>query len=284
VSVGIGPQPKWREGDSRSVGSVLRVAGRLALWALVGLLLLRGLAGVLSEPQPATSVAADRDHFNDPATAAFAVRFARTYLSEPTPGALAPYLAPGASAPTHIGSGAGASVEQAEVAGIRDLGGGEAIVTVACTLDDARTLYLAVPIVREDAAEVAAQGVPAIVAGPAGVGEGVEAPRPLAGSNAEEIAELVRRFLSVYLSAGGPGDLAYLLAPSATVTPPGAGLELVAVTSVKQLGDGEGGQPTAVAAVRVRDAATGTIYPLDYRLQLVRRDRWYVEAVEGALS
>lgn len=282
--VGIGPQPKRREGDSRSVGSVLRAAGRLALWALVGLLLLRGLAGVLSEPQPASSVAADRGHFNDPATTAFAVRFARTYLSEPTPEALAPYLAPGASAPAHIGSGAGAPVEQAEVAGIRDLGGGEAIVTVACTLDDARTLYLAVPIVREDAGEVAAQGVPAIVAGPAGVGEGVEAPRPLAGSSAEEIAELVRRFLPVYFSASSPGDLAYLLAPTATVTPPGAGFELVAVASVKQLGDGEGGQRTAVAAVRVRDAATGAIYPLDYRLQLVRRDRWYVATVEGALS
>lgn len=284
--VGIGPQAKRHEGDSRSVGSALRAAGRLALWALVGLLLLRGLAGVLSEPQPASSVAADRGHLNDPATAAFAVRFARTYLSEPTPEALAPYLAPGASAPTHagIGSGAGIPVEQAEVAGIRDLGWGEAIVTVACTLGDARTLYLAVPIVRGDAAEVAAQGVPAIVSGPAGVGEGVEAPRPLAGSDAEEIAELVRRFLPVYLSAGSPGDLAYLLAPGATVTPPGAGLELIAVTSVKQLGDGEGGQRTAVAAVRVRDAATGAIYPLDYRLQLVRQDRWYVEAVEGALS
>ena len=82
-AVGIGPQPKRREGDSRSVGSVLRAAGRLALWALVGLLLLRGLAGVLSEPQPATSVAAERGHLNDPATAAFAVRFAGNYLRSP---------------------------------------------------------------------------------------------------------------------------------------------------------------------------------------------------------
>jgi hypothetical protein len=82
-AVGIRTQPKRRKGEHRSVGSVLRAAGRLALWALVGLLLLRGLAGVLSEPQPATSVAADRGHFNDPATAAFAVGFARTY---PFPG------------------------------------------------------------------------------------------------------------------------------------------------------------------------------------------------------
>ncbi len=283
MSVGIGTQPKRREGDSRSVGSVLRAAGRVALWALVGLLLLRGISGVLTEPRPADRGPAGHTSSIDPATAAFAVRFARTYLSEPSPQALAPFLAPGTSAPS-LGSGAGAQVEQAEVSGIRHLGDGEAIVTVACQLDDARTLYLAVPIVREDAAEVAAQGVPAIVAGPAGVGEGVEEPRPLAGPDSGAIAELVRRFLPAYLSATAPGDLSYLLAPAAVVTPPGGGFELVAVASIKQLGGGEGARRTAIATARVRDAATGAVYPLAYRLQLLRRDRWYVEAVEGALS
>jgi hypothetical protein len=286
VSVGIGSQPKRREGASRSVGSALRAAGRLALWALVGLLLVRGIAGVLTEPRPESPVADDQSGLSDPATGAFAVRFARTYLTEPSPQALAPFLAPGTSVPTHnqIGTDAVAQVEQAEVAGVRDLGRGEAIVTVACVLDDARTLYLAVPIVREDAAEVAALGVPALVAGPAGVGEGAEAPRPLAGSDAREIAELVRRFLPVYLSAASADDLAYLLAPAARVTPPGGGFELIAVAGVKQLGGGVGPRRTAVATARVRDAASGAVYPLAYRLQLARRDRWYVEAVEGALS
>jgi hypothetical protein len=284
VSIGIGTQPKRREGDSRSVGSVLRAAGRVALWALVGLLLLRGISGVLTEPRGADTATAERNSSSDPATAAFAVRFARTYLSEPSPQALAPFLAPGTSAPAHLGSDAGARVEQAEVAGTRDLGNGQAIVTVACELGDARTLYLAVPIVREGAGEVAAQGVPAIVAGPAGVGESVEAPRALAGPDAGAIDELVRRFLPVYFSASDPGDLTYLLAPGATVTPPGGDFELLAVASVKQLGGGEGARRTALATVRVRDTATGAVYPLAYRLQLLRRDRWYVEAVEGALS
>lgn len=284
MSVGSGSQPKRREGDSRSVGSVLRAAGRVALWALVGLLLLRGISGVLTEPRRADRATAGHSTLSDPATAAFAVRFARTYLSEPSPQALAPFLAPGTSAPAHLGSGAGAQVEQAEVAGVRDLGSGQAIVTVACELGDARTLYLAVPIVREGAGEVAAQGVPALVAGPAGVAGSVESPRALAGPDAEAIAELIRRFLPVYLSASDPGDLSYLLAPGATVTPPGGGFELLAVASVKQLGGGEGSRRTALAAVRVRDAATGAVYPLAYRLQLLRRDRWYVEAVEGALS
>lgn len=284
MSVGIGTQSKRREGDSRSVGSVLRAAGRVALWALVGLLLLRGISGVLTEPRQADTATAERSSLSDPATAAFAVRFARTYLSEPSPQALAPFLAPGASAPAHLGSGAGAQVEQAEVAGIRDLGGGQAIVTVACELGDARTLYLAVPIVREGAGEVAAQGVPALVAGPAGVAGSAEAPRALAGPEAEAIADLVRRFLPVYFSATDPGDLSYLLAPGAAVTPPGGDFELLAVASVKQLGGGEGSRRTVLAAVRVRDAGTGVVYPLAYRLRLLRRDRWYVEAVEGALS
>ena len=283
MSVGIGTQPRRREGDGRSVGSALRAVGRVALWAVVGLLLLRGVSGVLSEPRQDGSPAADRSSAADPATAAFAVRFARAYLTDASPQALAPYIAPGASVPP-APAGAVAQVEQAEVAAIRDLGDSQAIVTVACELDDARTLYLAVPIVREDAAEVAALGVPAVVAGPAGVGASVEPPRPVAGLDAGAIAELVRRFLPVYLTAASPDDLSYLLAPDAAVTPPGGGFELVAVASVKQVGSGEGARRTVVATARVRDAASGSVVPFAYRLGLVRRDRWYVERVEGALS
>ena len=284
MSVGIGTQPGRREGDGRSVGSVLRAVGRLGLWALVGLLLLRGVSGVLTEPQQNGSSAADRSSATHPATAAFAVRFARAYLTDASPQALAPYLAPGISTPAPGGTGTVAQVEQAEVAAVRDLGDRQAIVTVACELDDARTLYLAVPIVREDAAEVAALGVPAIVAGPAGVGASVEAPRPVAGPDAEAIVGFVRRFLPAYMSAASPDDLSYLLAPDATVTPPGGDFEVVAVASVKQIGSGEGARRTVVAAARVRDTASGAVFPLAYRLRLVRQDRWYVEQVEGALS
>jgi hypothetical protein len=258
--------------------------GRVALWALVGLLLLRGVSGVLTEPRRDGSPVADRSSTTDPATAAFAVRFARAYLTDASPQALAPYLAPGTSVPAPGGTSAVAQVEQAEVAAVRDLGDHQAIVTVACELDDARTLYLAVPIVRENAAEVAALGVPAVVAGPAGVGASVEPPRPVAGSDAEAIADLIRRFLPAYLTAASPGDLSYLLAPDAAVTPPGGGFELVAVASVRQVGSGEGARRTVIATARVRDAASGSVVPFAYRLRLVRQDRWYVEQVEGALS
>ena len=131
---------------------------------------------------------------------------------------------------------------------------------------------------------MAAQGVPALVAGPAGVGASIEPPRSLAGPEAGAVTGLVRRFLSAYLTAAGPGDLSYLLAPGAAVTPPGGGFELVAVASVKQVGSGEGARRTVVATARVRDTASGTVVPFAYRLALARRDHWYVQRVEGALS
>ncbi len=219
-----------------------------------------------SEPRQDGSTAADRSSAADPATAAFAVGSRGPTSRTPR---RRRWLHISHRAPRRrllAGTGAVAQVEQAEVAAVRDLGDRQAIVTVACELDDARTLYLAVPIVREDAAEVAALGVPAVVAGPAGVGASVEPPRPVAGPDAGAIAELVRRFLPAYLSAASPGDLSYLLAPGAAVTPPGGGFELVAVASVKQVGSGEGARRTVIATARVRDAASGAVVPLAYRL------------------
>lgn len=268
--------------NGRTVGGALRAAGRVALWALVALLLIEGVSGVLAPP-PQQGAAVDRSEASDPATNAFAVSFARLYLSGASPQELSPLLAPGVDVPPFSGTGIG--VEQAEVAGIDDLGAGEAIVTVACALDDARILYLAVPIVRASAGEVAAQGVPALVAGAAGVGEPVEAPGPLAGPDASAIADLVRRFLPVYISAPGAEELSYLLAPGARVTPPGGGLEVTDVPSVKQLGSAEGHRRIVVSEARVRDSLSGSSFGLAYRLEVTRSGgRWYVERVEGALS
>jgi hypothetical protein len=284
VANGVGLSLGRSSGESRVTGSAIRKAGRVALWALVVLLLFRGLASVLSGPEHGDAASAARGGVSDPATSSFAVRFARTYLADSSPQALAALLAPGAAVPASPSPGPGTAVEQAEVAGVRDLGSGQAIITVACELDTARTLYLAVPIVREDAGEVAALGVPAIVAGPAGVGASVEPPRPLAGPDAGAIADLSRRFVAAYLSATDPRDLAYLLAPGAAVTPLGGGLELLAVSSVKEIGPDAGARPKVVASARVREPMTGRVYPIAYRLEVVRRDHWYVQSIEGALS
>jgi Conjugative transposon protein TcpC len=284
VAVGVGTRIGRSSSDGRTARAALRTAGRAALWALVGLLLLRGAASVLADPQQSDRATASPSGVVDPTTGSFAVRFARTYLGGASPEELTPLLAPGAKAPSTGTSATAVDVQQAEVAGSEDLGHGEALVTVACELADARTVYLAVPIVREGAGEVAAAGAPAVVAGPAGVGEDVASPRPIAGPDAAAIGELVRRFLPAYFSASSPADLSYLLAAGAVVVPPGSGLRLLGVSAVKQIGDGEGRQRTVLATVRVRDPLSDASLGLAYRLDVARDGRWYVSRVEGALS
>ena len=56
------------------------------------------------------------------------------------------------------------------------------------------------------------------------------------------------------------------------------------MTAVGQLGTASGTGRTVLVRARVYDEVTGALYPTTYRLELVRRDRWYVERVEGALS
>lgn len=272
---------KVRANDS-SVRSALRWVGRVAIWTVLGLVLVRG---VLAGPATSTPAPQRAAVSIDPKSAAFAVRFARTYLTDPSAAALAPFLAEG----VRVGNGTppgsdGAAVAQAEVSDSEELGGGRSVLTVACDLRDARTLYLAVPIVRSKAGEVAVLGAPSIVAAPgvAGVGSD-ERPQPLAGADAGAIAELVEKFLPEYLAASDGAALSYLLAPGAAVTPLGGALQLEGSVGVKQLGSGEGASRAVLAAAQVSDPASGALYPVVYRLELVKGGgRWYVDAVEGA--
>jgi hypothetical protein len=269
---------------SSSVGSLLRAIGRVALWATIALLLVRGLGAVLATPASPPSPSKEWQGASGEASAAFAVRFARAYLADPSPQALAPFLAEGA----RVGAGrptsaTGVEVAQAEVGATQQLGGGREILTVACELRDARILYLAVPIARSGAGEVAALGAPSIVAAPAVAGVEASGPQPLAGPDGAAIESLVAKFLPVYLSATEESDLSYLLAPGAAITPLAGSLELLGVSGVDQLGSGEGARRTVIASARVRDPASGAIYQLAYRLELVRRDRWYLRGVEGVL-
>lgn len=284
MAIGVGTRIGRSGGEGRTARTALRTAGRAALWALVGLLLLRGTASVLADPQQSDRATTSPSGVVDPTTGSFAVRFARAFLGGASPKELAPLVAPGVETPLAAASATGVEVQQAEVAGSEDLAGGQVLVTVACELADARTVYLAVPTVREGAGGVAAAGAPAVVAGPAGVGEDIPSPRPIAGPDATAIGELVRRFLPAYFSASSPDDLSYLLAPGAVVVPPGNGLQLLHVSAVNQVGEGEGSRRTVLASARVRDPLSGVSFSLTYRLDVARNARWYVARVEGALS
>jgi hypothetical protein len=263
---------------------LLRGVGRITIWTVLGLLLIRGGAAgpAPRASRPERSVAAP-----DPKEAAFAVRFARAYLADPSAAALAPYFAEGV---VSLGAGrpprpGGGDLAQAEVSEFQELGDGRSILTVACDLRDTRTLYLAVPIARSEAGEVAALGAPSIVAEPGGAGvASPERPQPPAGPDATAIRSLVAKFLPGYLDARDPRDLSYFLAPGARVVPLGGQVGLVAITAVRQLGSGEGPQREVLVALRVSDTASGAVYPVAYRLDLVRRGRWYVDSVAGASS
>ena len=271
-------------GGPSSVRSALRGAGRVALWGAVGLLLVRGLLATASGPAADAPAPAHAGGVG-PAEEAFAVRFARAYLDDPSGPALSGLLAGGAE----LGSGRPprfdtSAVSQAEVSDVQNLGGGRALLTVACELRDSRTLYLAVPIARSRAGEVAALGAPSVVAAPGAAGVRIDRPRPLSGEDAGQIAALVRRFLPEYVEAQAPGELSYFLAPGASVQPLAGELRMLAVQGVGQPGPGEGARRTVIARVRVEDPASGAVYPLAYRLELTRLSRWYVAKVQGAGS
>lgn len=271
---------KTNQTDS-SIRSLLRGVGRVAIWTVLGLLLIRG---IVAGPSSSASAPERSAAGLDPKEAAFAVRFARAYLADPSAAALAPFLADGA---VSLGTGhpprSGGGLAQAEVSEFQELGDGRSILTVACDLRDTRTLYLAVPIARSKAGEVAALGAPSIVAEPGGAGvASPERPQPLAGPDAAAIRALVAKFLPGYLRARDPRDLSYFLAPGAAVAPLGGQVRLAAIAEVSQLGSAEGPRREVLVAARVSDAASGAVYPLAYRLDLIRRGRWYVDSVAGA--
>lgn len=266
-------------------GELPRKVGRVAIWIVIGLLLVRGAGAILSPEDPSAQRERAGGRSVDPAAGALAIGFARAFLSDPSPRALGPFLAEGAQVRRDAQVlGRTLEVVQAEVSATQDLGGGRAILTVACELRDARTLYLAVPISRSLAGEVAVQGAPWIVAEPERAGVAAERPRPLAGPGASAIATLVEKFVPAYVAAREPGDLSYLLAPGASAAPLRGSLELLSLAPAAQLDSEEGPRRTILAAGRFRDTASGSVYRLAYRLELIRRDRWYVAGVAGALS
>jgi hypothetical protein len=276
----------WRvAGDPATVRSTARLVGRIALWAFVVLVLARGLGEILGSgrDRPAPSASEARAHTPDDMARAFAVGFARAYLTGD--GSLRDYVGEELAArglPESADSEP-VAVEAATVAAERRLLARRVLITVACELaGGAGTRYLAVPVASDPAGRLAVFAPPAFVAGPEIGDVVVEEPPPLEGPEAPAIERLAERFLARYLSAGDAGGLGYLTAPGARIEPAGPDLQLLEVVRLGR-GPGRRGRRTVLVEVRARDRATRAVYPLEYRLHLVRRDRWYVAGVQGAL-
>lgn len=268
--------------DRSSIG--LRSAGRVALWIAVGIVLIRGVGSIASDPAatPGDAVVEGRA-FPDDEARAFAVRFASAYV-DPPPGGLAGYLADGLSDQAAVTRprGPGAKVAWATVARETSLGDSRALVTVAALTDAGISRYVTVPVARDERGGLVVSALPSFSPPPPRAalrGEDVE---PLTGPGSEAVGDLAERFVRAYLSGGDSDALAYLLAPGAAVAPMPGGLAVVSFDGVDQVAATVTARRRSVrASVTVRDRETGAVYPLGYRLEVVKHDRWHVAEVAG---
>jgi len=267
-------------------------AARAVLWTVLAFVAFRGVGDVLGDRGAAAPARAGVSglvaEWPDDEARAFAVRFARAYLtrSRRYPGSERQTVAAMTSPDVRdqlVGSlprGARAqAVAEASVARVARLDPGRALVTVACVVlgGSVSTRYLAVPVARDRAGALVVFDPPSFTSPPAIAARvrGVQTD-PLDGSDVDAINVLVQRFLTAYLS-GQQEQLPFLMAPGAAVPAPlGARYRVVELENVKRLD-----RRQVAAVVRVREQGSPAIYVLRYRLRLAQRDRWLVQGVEG---
>jgi hypothetical protein len=270
--------------------AVLTRLGRMLLWLLVAVLLIRGISDVLAPrtPRAATRAApAARPAWPDDEARAFAVAFARAYLSysprDPDGSArvvrsfvaddIADAVVPQFGRAARRQVVGGAMVARTAVVDAR-----HALLTVA--VDDGR--YLTVPVARGDGGGLVVYDLPSLAAPPARGRVEASSLDPLSGADAEEIRDLLTRFFRAFL-AGDARALSYLAPAGVRMGALGRPHELVGAVSVMQApGPAAAGRRDVVATVRARDVASGAVFPLRYRLRLVRGDRWLVAEVNEA--
>jgi hypothetical protein len=168
------------------------------------------------------------------------------------------------------------------VARMTVLDGRHALVTVAATVSvsgkAAAPRYLTVPVARDSRGGLVVSDLPSFAAPP---GRAVleSAPvQPLNGVEQGEVEDVLSRFFRAYL-AGDARELEYFVPAGVRMGALGERHELVELVSVSQAAPAAGDERAVVATVRARDVASGVVYPLRYRVRLVRGDRWYVAAV-----
>lgn len=246
---------------------------------------------IAEDPQQVTPPAALRtaEQFPDGEARAFAVAFARSYLTVDErrggrdAGRLRPFLSSDLSdqaAPVVSRRGPGAAVADAMVAREIPLGGPRALITVACFTRDGRTRYLTVPVARDDGRGLVVYDLPSFAAPPATGTAAAPAAAALDGAEGAAVGDLVERFLRAFIAGQDSSALAYFLAPGARVAPMRAGLSVEAIEEVGRLAGGSRRMLVA-ATVRVREQASGATYRLRYRIAVQRGDRWQVVSVAG---
>jgi hypothetical protein len=281
----------------RTPRELLKTAGRLVLWAAIGLALIRGVgSSAAPDTTPTPRVDAARvAGWPDDAARAFAVEFATAYLTHDPHDAssqarelqtfaspelaaqLAPRSEPGQPRAAVV------SVRSAAVAGTARLDDRHALITVAAVLEgrDVSRRLVTVPVARDTRGGLVVYDLPSFAAAPTRATVGAPAGEPLIGTDRAAITDVVAPFMRAYL-AGDSSALAYLVPPGTHITAAAGRWELTDLTSLSALGPDTDTGRNVLATVQARDERLQLTYVLRYRLRLVRRDRWYVAAVNSA--
>jgi hypothetical protein len=257
--------------------------------------LARGVGDILADdPQPAArpaTVRAAAAQFPDGEARAFAIAFARSYLTV-DPGRdergaqrLSPFFSASLSdqaTPVVSPRSPGAEVADATVAREVSLGESRALITVATFMRDGRTRYLTVPVARDEHGGLVVYDLPALSAPPAAGAFTAPTVTQLSGPDGEAVADLAGRFLRAYLQGEDESALAYFLAAGVHVAPQDAGLVVEAIEEVGRLGAARTrGTQQIAATVRVRERSSGATFRLRYRLTVKAGDRWQITSVAG---
>ena len=249
-------------------------APRIAFFAVAAILALSGLRTVIAGP-PEAPAAPRPVATSDLGAASFAEAFARAYLSwDPArPEVHERVVARFASDELEPGAGI-SSVRRAQRVLWSAAVGEEShdrrrLVTVAVQTD-AQLLHLAVPVMRDRRGFLLVSGYPAVVGAPAA---NVRAELPSERDvEDEQLRTVAERALRNYLGAERPNLLADL-DPAAVVSLPETPLRVESVDELTWAGRDR-------VAAEVRARAQGAALTLRYELAVVRRERWYVRAIQ----
>jgi hypothetical protein len=273
-------EPRERSPSRTTSAGLLKGIGRVALWCVVALLLVRGAADLMAtaeRPPPANATGAPAAAWPDDEARAFAVDFARAYLTSGSD--VAAFAAPELAATIAPEYREPQAVEAATVARTAAIDARHALVTVAVTLESG-TRHLAVPVGRDDAGGLAVYDLPALAPPPARAHLTAPAGEPLTGTDRVQIEAVLERFFEAYL-AGRTDELEYLSPAGTRLGALAQEHELVGLPSLSQTAPATSDdEKDVLATVRARDVETRAVYALRYRLRLVRADRWYVAAID----
>jgi hypothetical protein len=265
--------------------------GRVALWLALVAVFVRGLAGVVAaEPRSAGSrVVRPAPVWPDEAARSFAVEFAAAYLTVDPDGdpdareALAELAAPeivDALAPTVEGEPSRQRVVSATMAGATRLDGSRALITVTAWVEGerSRTVRLTVPVARDAHGALVVYDLPSLAPAPSRAHAAPSSGAALLGEERAAIGDVLTRFLRAYVR-GDRAGLVYLVPPGTRVGATAGGFELVQLGSLSVIGASSGRERLVLVTAHVRDRVSRATYALRFRVRLVRRERWYVAAI-----